>query len=1293
MDDSSSDEEEAARFVSFVRDHVHGALRASRTPTKTPESSAINGHALDDAKTPSRRRTTPIADADRVLTEARESARKTRVESARRESRMRIEEREAARSASARRLSESTTLMNATNTRASIERVERSYVVQMEQSDDDMRTPVRVGTFRTTRLIDGVKANGAQRGDATRRASLTPPKALRMSVMSPTSSSGVREDSSFLAASTSEVTTVSTATTSTVNSTGADARARETEIERLKAKIAAITRDVEALSVEKQQWLSERVRMAAMMSAAEEDLKTTEARMAKTESRLKAHVKERDDALNEAERLRHALAQARMEVDSAVERQTVEFTTTTSKYELSIREYQMKTERLETLLLETETKIEADESAIKKLKQELAKSEADLRATREQLLQYKSSQEGLESENTRFKSDVSRLEDALTQSNRSLEEVTAQLRAAQVRDKDRTRKVEDLEKENEKLREDISRLNDSVALTNSTMRQKDEAIDAAHEDSERARAERNKTLEEMNSLRAELKTKNNVIENDKKEKEDMSASLKEVRAALSTKTVECRGFETEVDTLKEEIAALRAKLDKEVKRAMTSEEKSESAKEAFAARLAAATEKHASFQGRLNEMKSSMELERKKMEEEARAEVESLTAELQQLQRKLVERESAYESASKNVIVFERKLEITVQQLTDAKSELASIRSKVVQGELQGVELEHLREELADANERLNVMEKERSEHMLQLKNSKKEISELVGKIAGLEGAADLASEDRDKALEKLHEVEQEAAAAAKDSELAAELAAKDLMVANSQVSKLERQVQSLKQEVNRLREQNETDVEAIQRQRDTSSAAFTELQKKLDVAQTRVSELMKEIEALQKSSERDRKLLEDSERRLKAESESRSALEEELAALQEKYASAETRVYEVNTEMLLLNKELERERLNGQRHATSDADELKEMKVTRDEALSRIEYLKVDLAKVTAERDLLQQSIVSMEKRLEHERLAFAAQVKEAVKDAIRSKELEMTVIRKELDAIQKLSASGDNASEALKKALDDKERNLSRAQEVISELRANLTSLTHQLEHSNELLARARRDASVSHQEEHDELLTVRLERDEVKRVLHDVQAQLSDALAAKEWFERQSAAQEGEMKALREAAAAAAKMSEQARAQLARYKNISPKHMISPVKSRAFGSPTNSQLASPLKWFSRQTERVEPRTPPNNLFSKFSMATPTVPTRTPGGSWRAPSRPETLEEALEMLVMIGSFIFLVLVFLVVTSMFGRRVAFGRMTQQPPLVVDCGMFYRANDAVLGFAHDLLGLTYRSLCAENPPS
>lgn len=1121
---------------------------------------------------------------------------------------------------------------------------------------------------------------------------MTPPKALRMSVMSPTPSNGLREGSSSLTASTSELTAVSNTTTSIIDFTRADARARETEIERLKAKIAAITHDVEALSVEKQQWLSERVRMAAMMSAAEEDLKTTEARMAKTESRLKVHVKERDEALNEAERLRHALAQARMDVDSAVERQTVEFTTTTSKYELSIREYQMKTERLETLLLETETKIDADESAIKRLKEELAKSEMDLRETQEQLLRYKSSQEALESENIRFKSEVSRFDDALTRSNKSLEEVTAQLRAAQARDKDRTRKCEDLEKENEKLRADISRLNDSVALTNSTMRQKDEAIDTAHEDSERARAERNKALEEMNSLRAEVATKNNVIENDKKEKEDMSVSLKEVRAALSTKTTECRTFEKEVESLKEEIAALRAKLDREVKRAMTSEEKSESAKAAFAARLAAATEKQTSFQGRLTELKSSMELEKKKIEEEARAEVASLTAELQQLQRQLVERESAYESASKNVTVFERKLEITVRQLADAKSELASIRSKVVQGELHGVELEHLREELADANERLKNMDKERSEHMLQLKNSKKEISDLVGKIAGLEGAADLACEDRDKALEKLHEIEQDAAAALKDSELAAELAAKDLMVANSQVSKLERQVQSLKQEIDKLREQSETDVAAIQRQRDTSSAAFTELQKKLDASQARVSDLMKEIEDLQKNYERDRKLLEDSEHRLKVESEARSALEEELAALQEKYASAETRVYEVNTEMLLLNKELERERLNGQRHTTSDADELKQVKSTRDEALSKVEYLKVDLAKVTAERDLLQQSIVSMEKRLEHERLAFAAQVKEAVKDAIRSKEMEMTIIRKELDAIQKLSASGDNASEALKKALDDKERHLARAQEIISELRANLTSLTHQLEHSNEMLARARRDASVAHEEEHDELLSVRLERDEVKRALHDAQAQLSDALAAKEWFERQSAAQEGEMKALREAAAAAAKMSEQARAQLARHKNISPKHMISPVKTGAFGSPTNSQLASPLKWFSRQTERAAPHTPPNNLFSKFAMVTPTVPTRTPGGSWRAPSRPDTFEEALQMLIMIGTFIFVVLVFLVVTSTFGRRVTLGRMAQQQP-IMDCGIIYRANDAILGFAHDLLGLTYRSLCAENPPS
>ena len=176
--------------------------------------------------------------------------------------------------------------------------------------------------------------------------------------------------------------------------------------------------------------------------------------------------------------------------------------------------------------------------------------------------------------------------------------------------------------------------------------------------------------------------------------------------------------------------------------------------------------------------------------------------------------------------------------------------------------------------------------------------------------------------------------------------------------------------------------------------------------------------------------------------------------------------------------------------------------------AAAKANDLSNDLTKATAERDLLQESIKNMEKRLEFERLAFASQVKEAVKEAVRSKENEMRVVRKELATIRQMSMTGDAASDVLHKTLDDKEKELVQARDSANELRSDVTRLTHQLEHANELLADARRDASMAQADEHDELMKVREERDATKSALHDVEVKLADAIAAKEWMEKRSA-----------------------------------------------------------------------------------------------------------------------------------------------------------------------------------------
>ncbi|CEG02068.1 unnamed product [Ostreococcus tauri] len=1280
---SSDDDADEAQFVSFVREHISSRLtaRASSSTKEKDDSRRRTSNGPDDfideaSSIPS---TPRRVEAEAVMHAARESARKAREQSRASASKQRADESAHRRNASAVKLALAVRRTNGSEDGG----VERQLDMESDrgmQSEDDLRTPVRVGSFRSRKVVH----EGFAREASGRRASLTPPRGQLMSVVSP-----VHERSlvgkTVTDASTSEMeveTTTTTTTTMMAMTTGErqlghlsrggtkqdlmNVRAVETEIERLRAKVAALTRELDIISVEKQTWQNERVRMSALMTAAEEDLKTTESRMSKTESRLAAAMNERENALIEADRLRESLERTRREFEEMNERSLGEHTSTISRMELSIREYQLKIERLETSLVETETKIRTDEVAMKKVEEELATTKLDLHSAQSHVASLKDVEGIMGTEAERIRSEIVQLNQALKERDTKFAEAT-----------DRFKK---LETENEGLMEDIARLNETIALTNSTMRQKDEAIDSAHADAECARAERSEALDELRKLHSTLTAKDADLESEKRAKEELTATLEETRAALTSKTAEKRAFEMEMADLKVEISTLRTRLEKEAKRAMTSEERIESAKEAFAARLAAASEKQASFQGRLLEMKSSVESEKKKIEEEARIEIESLTAELKDLQRQLAEKDGAYKSASKNSAHFEKKLEITAEQLSQAKSDLMQLKAKVNEGDLRRVELEHSKEELRESLEKIKLMETERSELLLHLKSARKDVSMLQGKVAGLETAADLAAADRDTLLERLHAVEQEVESMTEENELTSSMAAQANMTANAKVSKLEKQLAALNKEIDILRDQHDTNAEEIKRRENTSNEAFIELQKKMEVADRRVKELTSEVNECKKNSEMDKRKLQESERRVQDETNSREALELELEDLRQKYQSAESRVYELNTEILLVNKELEREKINSTRHAKTDAGGMKGMKSSRDEALTKVNHLTADLAKVTAERDLLQQSITSMDKRLDFERQAFATQVKEAVKDATKSKENENVVLRRELDAVP----------------LDDKNHELALARESVSELKANVTRLTHQLEHANELLATAQREASMSQQDEQDELRIARKERDESKRALEEVEARLASALAEKEWFEKHNEATEAELKASKAAAAAATKMSEQARTQLARYKHLSPKALLSPTKHRGFGSPMISgQLASPLKWFSRQTERTpEVRTPPNNLFNKFSMATPTVPTRTPGGSWRVPSRPESLGEALQTLMFIGAFIFILLVFLAVTPMIAQREALRRSSITPPRYSHgCGIMFRVNDAVLEFAHGLLGMSYRSMCAQQPPS
>lgn len=1276
VDGSSDDDDDAARFVAYVREHVHHAAAMNR---RARDGAAETG---DDGgpHTPKRQ-----SSVDRALASARASAVKAREARDVREARGRWEASEARATASARRLASSTGRRRSMSTTDVVE-------------EDDVRTPVRVRTLRSTHMMSDrgearalrfEEAAGEPEGGGARRASMTLPRALRMTVMSPggRSEAAVRLSESVRESSSSWAVATTTTTTRRVDE---DARRdAEAELERLRARVVTMERDAEAAAVKEQMWLNERVRLGASASAAEENVKTADARVAKTEARLRVVAKEREDALDECERLRAALAESRRDhetyLQTTVEQQTVRVST----LELSIRDYELKIERLETSLRECETKILADETAMKTMEEELATSTADLHRANERSKNYETAESAVRGENERLKREVEKLAAASADKDASAERAREAFAALKTEQSESANRVKDLEAECDRLRGVVDRLNETVTLTNQTASQKDDAVDAAHADAERARGEQSRAVEALAEARAEIEAKDGALDAERRAREDVESTLEEVRAALRAKTTEARNLETRAERLEEETSTLKIKLEKESRRAMTTEEKNESAKEAFAARLAAAAEKQASFQGRMLEMKSTLETEKKKIEAAAREDLAALAEDVKALQHKLTESELARESASKSATDLERRLEETLERLRETKDALDDAKSALVERDISSAETAHLSSELDAARERLKLVEMEHSQTVLELKESKTRVASLEGKVVGLEGAADLAGAETEELRRRLHDAEQDAAATAEENELAASMAAKATMVANAQVAKLEKQIVALNEEIVALRDERAADVAA---ESETTRATLVELREKLSVSETRTSELAVEVERLSANGAKEQSSVRQLEQRLKAESDIRAAVETQLEETRQKFAMAESRVYEVNTELLLVNKELEKEKLNAKRHVKADASDLNDVKAARDAAAAKANDLSADLIKATAERDLLQESITNMEKRLEFERLAFASQVKEAVKEAVRSKENEMRVVRKELATIRQMSMTGDASIDVLHKALDDKEKELVQARDSANELRSDVTRLKHELEHNNELLADARRDASMAHADEHDEMMKVREERDATKSALRDVEVKLADAIAAKEWMEKRSAAVEDELSASKEAAAAAMKMSEDARAQLARHKNLSPKSLISPKKNGPFGSPIAHMFpTSPVRWMNRSRKA---ETPKNNLFRKISMETPTVPTRTPGGSWRVRSDPESFHEAMKMVKTVCWIIFVVFLFLFITP----RLASDTTLRYTPLTApaaskSCGMFYRLHEVALEFGHGLIGQTYRSMCVDHPPS
>lgn len=1287
---SSSDENDAVEFVDFVRRHVRNTSSTTSSPygkvTTTSTANDAPWQRLREDYSSGDDRATPSKRAEAMLDDARMSARASRAtrEAARAE--IQAESARKRRSASAAKLSASTT---PTTSRATsrvgseadllgVFEAAKAVVVVSDESEDEFfaKTPVRVGrggggagsSFRTTHMETVRQQRQSTKKETVtngRRASMTPPMVPRMSI---NKSPAPRPVPSLMT-----TTTTTTQDESLTRVRGMNISAVEAQVELLRVKVATLQRELDEASIEKQSWLNERVRMSAEVTSVEEELKTTASRMSKMERRLMALMKERDAALGEAESTRVALEKARAEHASALDRESSSTRDKVVSLEFNVREYSVKIERLQTVLQETQTKIRADEATILKLEEKLASATADLQAANAKLGQVTDGKLRLESESAQLKTSVDELNAALRESNEKFERVSSELAAANSKTESRERQLQEVNAANEKLKADINRLNETISLNNNTLFQKDAAIETMRSDAEK---ELDEARHEISTLEAEIKAKINIAESAKQAKDEVISELEEVKAALRSKTSESRAFEIELENMKGEIAALEMKLEKENRKAMTTEEKAASAKDAFAARLAAAQEKQATFQGRLHDMKTSLEAEKQKLEAQARADVHNLEEELAVIRQRLAEKEIAYTTASNNAVMFEQRVEATIAQLEEAKDAVRELRGKLAESDIAGVEFKHMSEELDAANKRVQVVEGEKKQAVDELKKVKKDFQSLQGKIAGLEAAADLAASESEDLRTKLDMAEQDALATAEENELASSMAAKATMVANAQVVKLEKQVAVLKSELESLRERHAEDSQAS---REDSDDKLDRLHQQVEASGKRIKEL---TELLDKERSSNAEL----NKRSKNDANSRIELESQLSNAKEQLAAAEARLFQTNNELLSVNKQLDSVKKSAQEHRKSDGGELIALRLARDTAESRSSELQASLTKVTAERDLLQESIASMEKRLEHERLAFAAQVKDAVKDAVRAKEQEMSVIRKELDTIRQLAVKGDNASAALTKTIDDKQAELDQARTDVSELRAEVMTLTHQVEHANELLATARRDASTTQAGDQDELKRVRAERDEAKSLAQGLELQLSEAKAQNSWLEGTVSATEAELNAVKRAAASATKMNEDAVAQLSR-NSASRKQRNG---GNGFGSPALQGELSPLKWFSRQASRVI-STPPNNLFNKFAVATPTVPMRTPGGTWRAPSRPETVGEAMQTLAAFGAAIAAVIMFMSLVAMIAPKPVDSPLANLPS--VDCGLFHTIHDGMLEIGHSLIGRTYRSLCVHHPPS
>jgi chromosome segregation ATPase len=1288
---SSSDENDAVEFVDFVRRHVRNTSSTTSSPygkvTTTSTANDAPRQRLREDYSSGDDRATPSKRAEAMLNDARMSARASRAtrEAARAE--IQAESARKRRSASAAKLSASTT---PTTSRATsrvgseadllgVFEAAKAVVVVSDESEDEFfaKTPVRVGrggggagsSFRTTHMETVRQQRQSTKKETVtngRRASMTPPMVPRMSI---NKSPAPRPVPSLM----TTTTTTTTQDESLTRVRGMNISAVEAQVELLRVKVATLQRELDDASIEKQSWLNERVRMSAEVTSVEEELKTTASRMSKMERRLMALMKERDAALGEAESTRVALEKARAEHASALDRESSSTRDKVVSLEFNVREYSVKIERLQTVLQETQTKIRADEATILKLEEKLASATADLQAANAKLGQATDGKLRLESESAQLKTSVDQLNAALRESNEKFERVSSELAAANSKTEGRERQLQEVNAANEKLKADINRLNETISLNNNTLFQKDAAIETMRSDAEK---ELDEARHEISTLEAEIKAKINIAESAKQAKDEVISELEEVKAALRSKTSESRAFEIELENMKGEIAALEMKLEKESRKAMTTEEKAASAKDAFAARLAAAQEKQATFQGRLHDMKTSLEAEKQKLEAQARADVHNLEEELAVIRQRLAEKELAYTTASNNAVMFEQRLEATIAQLEEAKDAVRELRGKLAESDIAGVEFKHMSEELDAANKRVQVVEGEKKQAVDELKKVKKDFQSLQGKIAGLEAAADLAASESEDLRTKLDMAEQDALATAEENELASSMAAKATMVANAQVVKLEKQVAVLKSELESLREKHAEDSQAS---REDSDDKLDRLHQQVEASGKRIKEL---TELLDKERSSNAEL----NKRSKNDANSRIELESQLSSAKEQLAAAEARLFQTNNELLSVNKQLDSVKKSAQEHRKSDGGELIALRLARDTAESRSSELQASLTKVTAERDLLQESIASMEKRLEHERLAFAAQVKDAVKDAVRAKEQEMSVIRKELDTIRQLAVKGDNASAALTKTIDDKQAELDQARTDVSELRAEVMTLTHQVEHANELLATARRDASTTQAGDQDELKRVRAERDEAKSLAQGLELKLSEAKAQNSWLEGTVSATEAELNAVKRAAASATKMNEDAVAQLSR--NSSSRKQRN--GGNGFGSPALQGELSPLKWFSRQASRVI-STPPNNLFNKFAVATPTVPMRTPGGTWRAPSRPETVGEAMQTLAAFGAAIAAVIMFMSLVAMIAPKPVDSPLANLPS--VDCGLFHTIHDGMLEIGHSLIGRTYRSLCVHHPPS